>query len=155
MQSFRRPLSLEYELQLAEPQIGGFVVIIISGSGKDTRELLAIRIAALFRLLRVGFVRLLIRRLGAHRILQRRHMLARPAIRTIAALVLNAQITIQLQPYPIVFRTAHLRPITPGGSFLDIANLTLLKIQQSAFGDMGREQVERVDTGHRLLPRSC
>jgi len=31
MQSFRRPLSLEYELQLAKPQIGGFVVIIISG----------------------------------------------------------------------------------------------------------------------------
>jgi hypothetical protein len=32
--------------------------------------------------------------------------------------------------------------------------LALLKIQQSAFGDMGREQVERVDTGHGLLPRS-
>ena len=35
----------------------------------------------------------------------------------------------------------------PGGSFLDIANLALLKIQQSAFVDMGREQVELVDTG--------
>jgi len=82
-------------------------------------------------------------------------MLARPAIRTIAAPVLNVQITIQLQPYPIVFRTAHFRPITPCGSFLDIANLALLKIQQSAFGDMGREQVERVDTGHGWFPRSC
>ena len=39
--------------------------------------------------------------------------------------------------------------------FLDIANLALLKIQQSAFGDMGREQVERVDTGHGWFPRSC
>ncbi|OFJ80257.1 hypothetical protein HMPREF2844_00620 [Neisseria sp. HMSC072F04] len=82
-------------------------------------------------------------------------MLARPAIRTIAAPVLNVQITIQLQPYPIVFRTAHLRPIKPGGSFLDIPNLALLKIQQAAFGDVGREQVERVDTGHGWLPRSC
>lgn len=126
-----------------------------SGSGKDSGELLAIRIAALFRLLRVGFVRLPVRRLSAHRIPQRRHMLARPAIRTIAAPILNVQITIQLQPYRIVFRTAHLRPITPSGSFLDIANLALLKIQQSAFGDMGQEQVERVDTGHGLLPRSC
>ena len=53
--------------------------------------------------------------------------------------VLNVQITIQLQPYPIVFRTAHLRPITPCGSFLDVANLALLKIQQVAFGDMGRK----------------
>jgi len=66
-------------------------------------------------------------------------MLARPAIRAIAAPVLNVQITIQLQPYPIVFRTAHLRPIMLCGSFLDIANLALLKIQQSAFGDMGRK----------------
>ena len=139
MQSFRRPLSLEYELQLAEPQISGFVVIIISGSGKDWGELLPIRIAALFRLLRVRFVRLPVRRLSTHRIPQRRHMLARPAIRAIAAPILNVQITIQLQPYPIVFRTAHLRPITPGGSFLDIANLALLKIQQSAFGDEGRK----------------
>ena len=152
MQSFRRPLSLEYELQLAKPQIGGFVVIIISGSGKDTRELLAIRIAALFRLLRVGFVRLLVRRLGAH---HGSHMLARPAIRTIAAPVLNVQITIQLQPYRIVFRTEHLRPITPYRSFLDSTNFALLKIQQAAFGDMGREQVERVDTGHGWFPRSC
>ena len=39
-----------------------------SGSGKDSGELLAIRIAALFRLLRVGFVRLPVRRLSAHRI---------------------------------------------------------------------------------------
>ena len=155
MQSFRRPLLLKYELQLAKPQISGFVVIIISGSGKDTRELLPIRIAALFRLLRVRFVRLPVRRLSAHRIPQRRHMLARPAIRTIAAPVLNVQITIQLQPYRIVFRTAHLRPITPGRSFLDIANLALLKIQQTAFGDMGREQVERMDTGHGWFPRSC
>lgn len=76
-------------------------------------------------------------------------------IRTIAAFVFNIQITIQLQLYPIVFRTAHLRLITLGGSFLDIANFTLLKIQQVAFGDMGREQVEWVDTGHGLLPRSC
>ena len=108
-----------------------------------------------FRLLHAGFVSLFIRRLSAHRIPQRRHMLARPAIRTIAAPVLNVQITIQLQPYRIVFRTAHLCPITPGGSFLDVANLALLKIQQSAFGDMGREQVERVDTGHGWFPRSC
>ena len=72
----------------------------------------------------------------------------------IAAPVFNVQITIQLQPYPIVFRTAHLRPITPGGSFSDIANLALLKTQQAAFGDMGREQVERMDTGHGWLPRS-
>ena len=36
-------------------------------------------------------------------------------------------------------RTAHLRPIPPGGSFLDIANLALLKIQQSAFDDVGRK----------------
>ena len=92
--------------------------------------------------------------LPAHRIPQRRHMLARPAIRAIAAPVLNVQITIQLQPYPIVFRTAHLRPITPCGSFLDVANLALLKIQQSTFGDMGREQVEWVDTGHGWFPRS-
>lgn len=75
-------------------------------------------------------------------------------IRTIAAFVFNIQITIQLQLYPIVFRTAHLRPITPGGSFSDIANLALLKTQQAAFGDMGREQVERMDTGHGWLPRS-
>ena len=47
-------------------------------------------------------------------------------IRTIAAFVFNIQITIQLQLYPIVFRTAHLCPITPGGSYLDIANLALL-----------------------------
>ncbi|AJC63164.1 hypothetical protein N875_05775 [Neisseria meningitidis LNP21362] len=60
-------------------------------------------------------------------------------IRTIAAFVFNIQITIQLQLYPIVFRTAHLRPIMPGGSFSDIENLALLKIQQAAFGDMGRE----------------
>jgi len=66
-------------------------------------------------------------------------MLARPTIRAIAAPVLNVQITIQLQPYRIVFRTAHLRPITPGGSFLDIANLALLKIQQAAFDDVGRK----------------
>ncbi|HFC6410135.1 TPA: hypothetical protein ACLM89_001629, partial [Neisseria meningitidis] len=46
-------------------------------------------------------------------------------------------------------------PITPGGSFSDIANLALLKIQKAAFGDMGREQVRRVDTGHGWLPRSC
>ena len=155
MQCFRRPLVLECRLKFAEPQISGFVVIIISGSRKDFGELLAIRIATLFRLLRIGFVQLLVRRLSSHRIPQRRHMLARPAIRAIAAPVLNVQITIQLQPYPIVFRTAHLRPITPGGSFLDIANLALLKIQQTAFGDMGREQVERVDTGHGWLPRSC
>lgn len=76
-------------------------------------------------------------------------------IRTIAAFVFNIQITIQLQLYPIVFRTAHLRPIMPGGSFSDIENLALLKIQQAAFGDMGREQVRRVDTGHGWLPRSC
>lgn len=76
-------------------------------------------------------------------------------IRAIAAFVFNIQITIQLQPYPIVFQTAYLRPITPGGSFSDIANLALLKIQKAAFGDMGREQVERVDMGHGLLPRSC
>ena len=105
-----------------------------------------------FRLLHAGFVSLFILSLSAYRIPQRRHMLARPAIRTIAAPVLNVQITIQLQPYRIVFRTAHLRPITPGGSFLDIANLALLKIQQAAFGDMGREQVERMDTGHGWLP---
>ena len=85
MQCFRRPLVLECRLKFAEPQIGGFVIIIISGSGKDSGELLAIRIAALFRLLRIGFVR----RLGAHRVPQRRHMLARPAIRAIAAPVLN------------------------------------------------------------------
>ena len=76
-------------------------------------------------------------------------------IRAIAAPVFNVQITIQLQPYPIVFRTAHLRPITPGGGFLDVANFALLKIQQAAFGDMGREQVERMDTGHGWFPRSC
>ena len=76
-------------------------------------------------------------------------------IRAIAAPVFNVQITIQLQPYPIVFRTAYLRPIMPSGSFLDIANLTLLKIQQTTFDDVGREQVERMDTGHGWLPRSC
>lgn len=31
---------------------------------------------------------------------------------------------------------------------MDIADLALLKIQQAAFGDMGLEQVGRVDTGH-------
>ena len=103
------------------------------------RELLPIRIAALFRLLRVRFVRLPVLSLSAHRIPQRRHMLARPAIRTIAAPVLNVQITIQLQSYRIVFRTAHLRPIPPSGGFLDVANLALLKIQQATFGDMGRK----------------
>ena len=56
-------------------------------------------------------------------------------IRTIAAFVFNIQITIQ----PIVFRNADLHPITPGGSFTDIANLALLKIQQSAFDDVGRK----------------
>ena len=115
----RRPL-LRHIFQpifQSEAQISGFVVIIISGSGKDTRELLPIRIAALFRLLCVRFCRMVILSLSAHRIPQRRHMLAPPAIRTIAAPVLNVQITIQLQPYRIVFRTAHLRPITPGGSF--------------------------------------
>ena len=136
---FRRPLALGCRLQLAETQIGGFIIIIVIGTGKNVGKLLPIRIAALFRLLRVGFARLLIWRLGAHRIPQRRHMLARPAIRTIAASVLNVQITIHLQPYRIVFRTAHLRPITPGGSFLDIANLALLKIQQTAFDDIGRK----------------
>ena len=115
------------------------MVIIISGSGKDSGELLPIRIAALFRLLRVRFVRLLVRRLSTHRIPQRHHMLARPVIRTIAAPVLNVQITIQPQPYRIVFRTAYLRPITPGGSFTDNPNFALLKIQQSAFGDVGRK----------------
>ena len=65
-------------------------------------------------------------------------------IRAIAAPVPNVQITIQLQSYPIVFRTAHLRLITPCRSFLDSTNFALLKIQQSAFGDVG----------HGWLPRS-
>ena len=38
--------------------------------------------------------------------------------------------------------------------FLDVANLALLKIQQAAFGDVGRKQVGRVDTGHGWFPRS-
>ena len=66
-------------------------------------------------------------------------MLARPAIRAIAAPVLNVQIIIQLQPYRIVFRTEHLRPITPGGSFTDSTNFALLKIQQATFDDVGRK----------------
>ena len=78
---FQTAFCVGIRLEFAEPQIGGFVVIIISGSGKDFGELLAIQIAALFKLLRVGFVRPFVRRLGAYRIPQRRHMLARPAIR--------------------------------------------------------------------------
>ena len=136
---FQTAFSVGIKTTACRPPTGGFMVIIISGSGKDFGELLPIRIAALFRLLRVRLCRRAILSLGTHRIPQRHHMLARPAIRAIAAPVLNVQITIQLQRYPIVFRTAHLRPITPCGSFLDIANLALLKIQQSAFGDMGRE----------------
>ncbi|EEZ70829.1 hypothetical protein NEICINOT_05075 [Neisseria cinerea ATCC 14685] len=60
-------------------------------------------------------------------------------IRTIAAFVFNIQITIQLQLYPIVFRTEHLRLIPPCGSFTDSTNLALLKMQQTAFDDVGRK----------------
>ena len=129
---FRRPLALGCRLQLAETQIGGFIIIIVvTGTGKKAGKLLPIRITALFRLL--------IWRLGVHRIPQRRHMFARPAIRAIAAPVLNVQITIQLQPYRIVFRTEHLSLIPSCGSFTDSTNLALLKIQQSAFDDVGRK----------------